>query len=199
MPLLGVVKEKRTEQTGPVWKDVEAQTVLGFLSEYSGDNSGISFPLVCEYINRAVREGELINWTVAIRGLMEVDEKLGSVDWGINGKKIAQVYRSRLSDSDSIGTIIDPPDEGIGLETENRGLNARSQRPPEEGLLLIYPISRHSGYDLPDRGNRRPIFKNSNSDEAFDLVGLCISFPKARTPHRLEAYLVGSAGWRVET
>src|SRR4051812_8784739 len=33
---------------------------------------------------------------------------------------------------------------------------ARMARPPEEGLLLLYPISRHSGHDLDGSGPRRP-------------------------------------------
>jgi len=71
---------------------------------------------------------------------------------------------------------------------------ARQVRPASNGLLLLYPISRHSGYDA--RGSRRPVFDNPDSDEAVDLVGLAISFPESPRPQRVEAYLQATVGWR---
>lgn len=50
--------------------------------------------------------------------------------------------------------ITDPEDEAIGLATDKRGRDARAERPPEEGLLLLYPISRFSGRD---QGTRVPV------------------------------------------
>jgi len=140
-----------------------------------------------------------LNWTVAIRGRGKVHEKLGSVDWGVPTGKIAQISRTRLGNTDSLGVIIDPEDEAIGLETKEEGRYARIKRPPEQGLLLLYPISRYSGYDVPTKGRRRPIFEQPSSEDACDLIGLGISFPKARKPQRLEAYLVGTAGWKLST
>lgn len=83
-------------------------------------------------------------------------------------------------------------------ETENRA--ARFSRSPEEGLLLLYPISRYSGYDLRDParppGNREPLYENPDDPRSRDLVGLAISFPESEHAQQVEAYLEGTAGWR---
>ena len=78
-------------------------------------------------------------------------------------------------------------------KSENR--IAREIRNAVEGLLLLYPISRHSGYDLSE-GNRHPLYANPVGPLARDLVGLALSFPKSEQPQSVEAYLQGTVGWR---
>jgi hypothetical protein len=106
------------------------------------------------------------------------------------------VSRSRLGDTNSVGVIVDPEDEAIGLNTEHRGKAARALRPTEEGLLLLYPISRYSGHDIPEGGNRRRLFENPSGPQARDLIGIAISFPRSGQPQQVEAFLEGTAGWR---
>lgn len=195
---LGPSDEKLSDSKGPVWTDVTPHHVLEFLRAYRVDETGrnISLPLICAYIERLNAVNELVHWTVAVRGLKTTNARLGTADWGLPDKPVAQISRSRLGQTDSLGVITDPEDEAIGLVTEKRGRDARGERPPEEGLLLLYPISRHSGYDLQPGGSRRPIFDNPTDPRTRDLVGLAISLPKSNQPQPVLAYLEGTAGWR---
>ncbi len=202
-----------SSRKGPVWTEVPADAVLAFLRRFRVDaeTTPISLPLICTYIERQVERGELVRWTVAVRGREAEDRTLGEAPWGVPGGHIWQISRTRIKDTDSLGVITSPGDEAIGLSaadrermaqrqaegvTENRA--ARMARPPEEGLLLLYPISRQSGHDLADdTGNRRRLFQDPNASDARDLIGLAISFPESRQPQlAVHAYLEGTVGWR---
>ncbi len=196
---LGANDPSLTNDKGPVWAGVTAENVLTFLGEYRMDDEvrSMSIPLICAYILRLVASGELVRWTIAVRGRGSRDPALGVADWGLPTGSVAQISRSRLGETDSVGVIVDPEDEAVGLTTETnvRGHDARLLRPSEEGLLLLYPISRRSGQGLKG-GSRRPLYENADGPSARDLVGLAISFPKSRQPEQVEAYLEGTVGWR---
>jgi hypothetical protein len=196
--------------TGPLWSAMPPEEILDFLRNYrvAEDSSNLSLPLVCAYIERQVELGELQRWTVAVRGRRTRANQLGEADWGVDGGHIWQMARTRIRNTNSLGVITEPGDEAMGLseealatmrqfqaanETENRA--ARRSRPPEEGLLLLYPISRHSGQEPLATGNRRPLFENPQDSRARDLIGLALSFPQSRNPQVVAAYLVGTAGW----
>jgi hypothetical protein len=187
-----------SDSQGPVWASVSASQVLKFLEKFSVDNrsQNISISLLCAYIKKLVEKSELTDWIVAIRGRGTLDKNLGVTDWGLPTGPVSQISRTRLGGTNSLGVIRDPEDENIGLATEELGKNARLLRPAEQGLLLLYPISRHSGYKNTQTGRRRPLFDNSKGPEACDLVGLAISFPKSIFNQPVEAYLEGTAGWR---
>ncbi len=208
---LGALGTPRWENKGPVWSGVSSYAILDFLRSYSVDAQArsISPLLICAYIERQVELEELVRWTVAVRGRENQDRTLGEAPWGVSGGNIWQLSRSRLRDTDSVGVITSPGDEAVGLspeakdrmqefmqqdETENRA--ARRARPPQEGLLLLYPISRFSGYDLQPGGIRRPLYDNPADPQARDLIGLAISFPTSEHAQRVEAYLEGTVGWR---
>jgi hypothetical protein len=208
---LGALGTPRWENKGPVWSGLSPDAILGFLRRYSVDPQArsISPLLICAYIERQVELDELVRWTVAVRGRENQDRTLGEAAWGISGGNIWQLSRSRLRDTDSVGVITSPGDEAAGLspeaearmrefmqqgETENRA--ARHARPPQEGLLLLYPISRFSGYDLHPGGIRRPLYDNPADPRARDLIGLAISFPTSEQAQHIEAYLEGTVGWR---
>ncbi|MCF6153749.1 MAG: endonuclease [Candidatus Brocadia sp.] len=199
------------EINGPVWSGVSPDAILEFLRRYSVDVQArsISPPLICAYIERQVELGELVRWTVAVLGRGNQDRTLGEALWNISGGHIWQVSRSRLGNTDSVRAIVSPGDEAVGLsldararmqeylqqgETENRA--ARRSRPPEEGLIMLYPISRFSGYDLQPGGIRRPLYDDPADPRARDLIGLAISFPTSAHPQHVEAYLEGTVGWR---
>jgi hypothetical protein len=208
---LGVNDASHTDSKGPVWTEVTADQVLTFLRDYRVDDQArsVSIPLICAYIERLNESGELTRWTVAVRGRESRDRSLGTADWHLPTGPVSQISRSRLGDTDSVGVITSPGDEGVGQsqetreraqtlrtggETENRA--ARKARPPEEGLLLLYPIGKHSGQELDAGGNRKPLFSDPADPLARDLVGLAISFPDSRQPQQVEAYLEGTVRWR---
>lgn len=183
---------------GPVWTNIGADKILDFLKSYRVDTEvrSVSPQLIRAYIERLVVAGELTRWTIAVRGRGKTDPQLGTADWGLPTGLVSQVSRSRLGQTDSVGVIVDPEDEALGLSTAKRGREAREERPPEEGLLLLYPISRYSGHDLNEGGNRRRLFDAPDGSLARDLVGVAISFPRSKQPQIVDAYLEGTISWR---
>jgi hypothetical protein len=147
-----------------VWLRVDADVVLAFLRNYQTDDEArsISIPLICGYIERSRNQGELIEWTVAIRGRATRETRLGDATWAApSGVEVFQIARSRLRDTDSVGVITSPGDEAVGLSAELKeradqlivqartngkemslSSAAREVRPSTNGVLLLYPISR---------------------------------------------------------
>lgn len=195
---LGKLNDQYTDSKGPVWTNIEPVKVLEFLEVFRVDNKvrSISPPLICAYIERLVLEDELTRWTIAVRGRGKTDSRLGTADWGLPTGPVSQISRSRLGHTDSVGVIVDPEDEALGLDLDKRGRDARQNRHPVEGLLLLYPISRYSGYELAVGSNRQRLFDDPEGPLARDLVGLAISFPGSRQKQTVEAYLEGTVGWR---
>jgi hypothetical protein len=201
--------------SGPLWSDVVADEVLAFLTAYRLDDEvrSLSMPLLCDYIRRQGEQGELVRWSVAVMGRTSTDARLGKASWGVQGGDINMISRSRLrGDPDSLGVITSPGDETVGLAPEQReqverqsresgtGLNpaTREVRDPSEGLLLIYPISRHSGQEFAPTAARRRLFDDPDDPLARDVVGIALSFPRSMNQQRVRGYSVGTAGWRPE-
>lgn len=209
------------EPRGPVWRNVPPDAIMGFLREYKVDDEvrNISLPLILAYIERCVAAGELVRWTVAIRGRGKAGSALGMTDWAIPDGEVPQVSRTRILETDSLGVITDnvAGDEAAGFDSElqkqvderleearaagrtlSRNQAARQLRPPEEGLLLLYPISRRSNprEDGSSTGNRRVLFNDPEGPDATDIVGLALSFPSSRQPQQVEAYLEGTVKWK---
>jgi hypothetical protein len=199
------------QNKGPAWSDVRPQVIVDFLRSFRLDAEArsISLPLICAYIERQSALGELARWTVAVRGRESQDSDLGEANWEVTGGNIWQISRTRIKDTDSVGVITGTGDEAVGLsaeslarmqelqqggESENRA--ARRARPSEEGLLLLYPISKNSGHDLNGNGVRRRLFEDPEDPRARDLIGLAISFPDSTQAQQVVAYLEGSVGWR---
>jgi len=210
---LGVPDEAYTSQSGPVWTRVSVGIVRDFLGRFRIDDQArsISMPLILSYIERLSSNGELTSWTIGVRGRGQADRVLGTADWHSPTGPIAQISRSRLGDGESVGVITTPGDEAVGMtaallervkarEAAGASINraARQVRPPEEGLLLLYPISKRSGHDSEAEGNRRPLFDNPDDPLARDLIGLAISFPDSKQSEAgVDAEFVeGSVGWR---
>ncbi len=180
---------------GPVWRKVSAETVLQFLVDYVVDHQerSLSLPLLRAYIERCAADGELVRWTVAVRGIARPNRELGVADWGLPGGPVSLISRSRLGFQDSIGALVGPADEGVGLPGDLRGLEARKARDSTEGLLLLYPISRHSGHDVKPGSPRKPLFADPSDARARDLLGIALSFPKSKRHHTVQAFLRGTA------
>ncbi|MDO8872889.1 MAG: Z1 domain-containing protein [Methanoregula sp.] len=201
----------RDDKKGPIWSGVSAVKIISFMKNYQilGDSGEFSPSLIIAYIEKQSGYGELIKWTVAVRGRGNPNEKLGAAEWGIKGGAIWQISRTRIKGTDRLGVISESKDETVGLSDDqlaamelairsgkkNRKA-ARAQRPKEEGLMLLYPISRYSGYDEPPEGNRTSLFENPDDSITCDLLGLAFSFPKSEHPQPVVEYISGTVEGR---
>jgi hypothetical protein len=215
---LGSAGRLRTDApAGPLWHDVAPETIIEFLKKYRVDeqSKSVSIPLLVKYIEKATELGELTQWIVAVRGKNERDIRLGTADWILPTGPVNQISRSRLGAADSVGVVTSPGDEAFGMDAsdlakvaeqvdasrrsgrpKSENVIARQLRDPKRGLLLLYPISRHSGYDLDAGGARKPLYLDPNAPIARDLVAFALSFPKSDKPQTVEAYVEGTVGWR---
>jgi Z1 domain len=198
---------------GPMWRDVSAARIIEFLENYSvdGEIGNISTPLIQRYIRQQNTVGELVNWTVVVRGRNAEGDGLGKATWWSGKTPVWNLSRTRIRHTDSMGVITNPGDEALGLtETEelrrdemreqsverDENRSARLARGPEHGLLILYPISKASGGEQ-QTGNREPLYKDASGSSARDLVGLAISFPESKQPQAVfEAYLEGTVAWK---
>jgi hypothetical protein len=203
------------QREGPIWSGVPSETVLRFLNGYKDDAAatGLSLPLIREYIIREVGASRLQEWTVAVMGIINRKSQLGDVDWGLWAKPVHQIERSRIGETNSLGVITSPGDEAIDLNPAEvlkmhelirnsvgrkpLGINpaARRVRSAKKGLLLIYPISRYSGTKLTPGSPRRRLYGDPDSPLARDLIAIALSFPDSGTAQPVEAYLEGTVGW----
>jgi hypothetical protein len=201
---------------GPLWCDVTAASVVAYLRAFDvvPEASGLSPELIAAWIERQNVEGDLVNWTVVVRGLKEENPKLRAANWLPQGEApVWNVARTRIRGSNSLGVITTPGDESLGLTPEelqmvqkkldgnefaDRNRAARMTRPSSRALLLLYPISRYSGFDgTPPGKSREPIYTDPDGPTARDLIGLAISFPRTKKLGPVEAYLEGTARWRL--
>ncbi len=207
----------RWTDDGPIWNEIGSTMILEFLQNYHVDwgATNISLPLICNYIERQNEldyPQELQNWTVAIKGRGSPDARLGECDITVPGGVIYPVRRTRLTGNpNSLGVITSPGDEEEGLSEEQLGMArglvesgrydrnraARHIRDATDGLLLIYPISRYSGYNLPHGGRRQQLYDDPESPMANGIIGLALSFPRSERAQSIRGeYVVGTVGWR---
>jgi hypothetical protein len=136
-------------------------------------------------------------------------DRLGSIDLWIEGvPEINMIERTRLRESNSLGVITSPTHLGLGLSDEQReraraetgapsGRRLREVRDPREGLLLIYPISRTSGWDGNENvavNDRQPVYADpTKAREMVDIIGVALAMPPSTTAATVE-YVVGTVG-----
>ena len=200
---------------GPLWADVSAAEVVTFLKSFYVDPEvgGIAPELMAAWIEQQNVEGDLVNWTIVVRGRDSQNKKLGHANWLPEGMKpVWNLGRTRIIGSNSLGVITTPGDEEFGLTSEelqiaqkklkdgeinDRNTAARRTRRPSCALLLLYPISRYSGHDDAHPGkSREPIYADPDGPSARDLIGMAVSFPVTKKVRPAEAYLEGTARWR---
>jgi len=181
----------------PGWVNVGVDFVQEFLDNFwVMEQTAIHPPTVRSYIQAQVQQGELIRWSVLVCCAANPTDQLGREDLRITDfDAVGLINRSRLSkDPTSLGVITDPTDELYGLskddiaDAEERAVNLdfptrgkayRSKRDPQEGLLLIYPISKNSVAGRNAK-NRIPLFEDS--EERRTVIGYAVSFPFSRSP-----------------
>ncbi len=198
----------------PVWKGVPSNTIIEFIQNMRIDLEvarNINIQTLLSYIQRQNELGELSTWTVAIRGREIEEPTLGSINFGLQ-RPIPMISRNRLtSDPDSLGIITNPGDEEIGLTTEQLERAAvlqqstgqaanpvsRLVRPASDGLLIVYPVSRFSGYERPPRQSRRRMYDDMNDTNNRDVLCYAISFPKSDSAQVIRGeYVLGTVDWR---
>ncbi|MDE2605865.1 MAG: Z1 domain-containing protein [Burkholderiales bacterium] len=129
---------------GAIAHDVPPEDVALFLRRYEGHPNSIAFQgaEISDWIMERVAVGELISWTVFVANPQRDRQVL------LGGRPFGLVHRSQQA-SESIGILIDPRHEGVDLHggPENyragSGFSAkamREDRPPTQGLLLLYPL-----------------------------------------------------------
>lgn len=203
------------ETVGPLWADVTAAQVVAFLRSYGVDPEvgGLAPELMAGWIERQNVEGDLVNWTVVVRGRDKEGKELGAANWlPPAAGKAWNLSRTRIAGSNSLGVITTPGDEEFGLTPEeleqarqkistgavkDRNVAARRSRRSSCGLLLLYPISRFSIHDDGGpQGTRDKLFSDPYDGQACDLIGLAVSFPVTKKAGPSEAYLEGTARWQ---
>jgi len=203
------------EKYGPVWRAITPDIIVSFLNSYQTYQGArnISLHLLVAYIQKMVENNELISWTVSIRGRIIPDQILGTIDLGFENP-FPMISRTRLSgDTESLGVITNPGDEEIGLSNEQLeqtrriqnkdgkkiGANpaARMVRSSTEGLLLIYPVSRYSGYENKLKKSRKPLYDDPDDGTSKDIICFAVSFPKSNTEQGIKGeYVIGTVDWR---
>ncbi|WP_099331461.1 Z1 domain-containing protein [Priestia aryabhattai] len=202
-----------------VWEDVDSNVILDYLNIYKTDEEAtiVRNDTIASYISRMnmLDEPELTNWTVAVMSRKTRNEQLGSIDLGVLGvQSINLIQRTVRKNTSSLGAIMSSGDEEIKLpkeqvdeiklrlkqgnksEEEERitlGAELRKLRSPEKGVMLIYPISKHSGHDSKtlESKSRVPIYKNPKEGE--HVIGLAFIFPASNSSDAKE-YITGSVG-----
>lgn len=193
----------------PGWDSVTPEQVLRFLDRFHTIREDPIDPRsIAQYIHLQVQQRELVRWRVLVCGANKPKARLGVEDLGVLGyPRIPLLERSRKIDPPtSCGVITDKNDELYGLSAQqiaqaeeqwNDGMAPtrahafRQQRPPEEGLLLIYPISKYSQPRSVAAGRqqrRQPLF--ADPDAGVNVIGYALSFPYSDSAATVE-YLAG--------
>ena len=160
--------------------------------------------MIVQYVHRQVLQGELAHWRVLVCSARSPKPRLGTEDLGIIGMtEIPLLERSRrFVPNTSCGVITGKDDETHGLTDEQKayaeqewkdGLHPsrahafRAQRSQDEGLLLIYPISKYSRPRTVSTGKvqrRQPLF--SDAEQGVTVVGYALSFPSSDSAATVE-------------
>jgi hypothetical protein len=196
----------------PMWRGVHWHRVVSFLSSYQTDPAAARFNpevvrLLVDFVRRQAEQGELERWVVGAMGLPTRADRLGSIGLGVDGvPELNLIERTRLRDTSSLGVITSPAHLGLGLSEEQRdrartdsgapsGRRLRDVRDPGEGLLLIYPISRFSGWngsEMVARNEREPIYDApTTAARMADIIGIALAMPPSSTAATVE-YVVGT-------
>lgn len=214
--LLRLLGDPEESKGGFTWSRVEPKLIETFLDRYqTPSTSRIDPTTVRGYIAKQVERGELTRWRVSVRSLQR-DDGLGVDDLGIAGHpRVNLIARSQEKDyPGSIKSLINPAskgdpyagDEVIGLDEEaiSRALEMIHENPdlgygdalrrvrnPEEGLLLIYPISPKST-PKGDSRSRVPLF--SDPAQGCTVIGVSLCFPESGSDAAVE-YVANLAGF----
>ncbi|WP_448617251.1 Z1 domain-containing protein [Geodermatophilus sp. URMC 65] len=173
-----------------LFTQVPYDDVTEFLRAYSfheRSSDGDSARLL-SYIEKRVKAGGLLRWSVAVIGNSRSDVDTKPCDLG-SGVSLRMVKRARLGHRDvpafdgvaDIKTLSSRRDEIIDLIVDGAApkeldgiLALRREQRPNDGLLLLYPIEPKS--DTGEKVGRRPL--DAPTDDV--VMGVAIVFPEPR-------------------
>jgi hypothetical protein len=198
----------QNKQKNFIWKNVSPDFILQILEEYyiHENSKTANSKLLKEYIEKQNIQGELISWTVALinKAKAKNSHRIGKYDIGLT-------IRNRDPNRPDVyaikkGQIISPQDEFIDLNDDEyqealtdmqnnpdrideektkleipSGPYIRGVRPPERGLLLIYPLDP----------------ENANLSVHVPVMGLAFSFPYSEKAVTVR-YKVNNVYWEQE-
>jgi hypothetical protein len=217
---LGPPIRQKPRDFAPLWVDVSAAYIVDFLRGFDHDPNacGCMPGLMADWVEEQNLYGGLVNWTVVIRGRESESSKLGAAAWlpAAMGP-VYNIARTRMKGSNSLGVITTTGDEAFGLtaaqlenadrlvadgkDTKTLNRAARMSRDSSSGLLILYPISRYSGYDdgskTKPQSAREPLFGNPEDGNARDLIGFAVSFPRAAKERPSRSFVQGTAEWKA--
>ncbi len=192
-----------------IYRGVNHKSILKFLENYkfSTADKKFNFGLLYSYISKLAEFGELNDWSVALMSANQTDERK-LVDMETNNIKVYAVER-RQSDQVSrtpqeLGTVVRyitiirdelidmsdkiPRNEMESFLRDQKVTESISQRrnlrPPERGLILIYPIythwqlSKEERHKLGDGMKFHPV-----SSDIKRLFGITLVFPPTKQEH----------------
>ncbi len=170
------------------WEGVDAEYVVEFLKRYRAsvnvcfEEMSDGSTMIARFVESMIAKGELTEWTVALIGSSKMDRR------AIEGRDYRAVNRNIDVDKAKVRanqhvfqSVAMGQDEAIDLtrteyeqalslyeQSQERASRAgffRMMRPPERGLLLLYPI-------IPHRDDQ-------NVSVSEPVIGVAVSFPSS--------------------
>jgi hypothetical protein len=202
-----------------LYRNVSPELILQFLERYDFSPANIRFSakMISEYISDLVKSNELTNWSVALMS-SKTGEKLEMGDGRIVRMVDRSVMKATKSERDPaashIKVITAPRDEIIDVEDllaaqgylvagkddpfEGSGLTEtairQNIRPPERGLLLLYPINPNANMLAGDfekhlNGQSQTVPLRAPSP----VIGVAFVFPKSHSSKSTYRYVVNGS------
>jgi Z1 domain len=216
---LGVPVREKPRNYALMWNGVSAAHIVDFLRGFDNDLTacGCVPGLMADWVEEQNQHGGLTSWTVVVRGRESQSAILGAAGWlPASFGPVYNIARTRIKGSNSLGVITTAGDEAFGLsptqleaaeklvaegkDTKTLNRASRLVRDSSSGLLVLYPISKYSGYDegskVSAEGAREPLFENPDSGDSRDLIGFAVSFPKAAKDRPSQSFVEGTAKWK---
>jgi hypothetical protein len=170
---LGVHDE--TVGDGRVWRGVDAESVINFLSGYRADTAALKSlpePLI-KYIRARRADGELGSWTVLLAGRHK-----GTEHWSIGGVRSTLVERANQADKNTmrytIRRVVSPAHELIDFH----------ERSPGWDQALADTIKAWEARPTRRPGAKAPVVPSGRAERLRRSVdsGLLLLYPLSATP-----------------
>lgn len=201
---------KNLDPTKLLWRNLESPDVLSFLSKFRTIPTArrMDASNIVRYIEDSLNDpkgSELTKWNLAVIG-RNMKEELGQESFGLE-IQIGRISRSLdKGNATSIGTLITPLSEDFSKgdelidfteqmtdsaleyvkEGHAAGYAARSVRDPQQGLLLLYPLSPNELSPAGEKPKRKTLGEALGFQET--IVGIAMVFPHSNLDHTSRQY-----------